>query len=210
MPLQNRVTPFGAIEANSARGDFMGNRGILQGKTKELGRRRWAHNNWIICVTKFNGRHREVMKPQHYTELFFLDEAVAIAAGHRPCCECRRRDYHTWKDAWQHAFGLAEPSLVKPMDKALHQNRIDLSTRGQRRWWSAINDLPDGSFIVIGGAAHLVLGDRLLPWKHDSYGPPIKRATDTVVQVLTPSLSVATLKEGFSPRLHKTALCRDI
>ena len=143
-------------------------------------------------------------------QLFFLDEAVAITAGHRPCCECRRRDYHTWKDAWQNAFGLAEPSLVKPMDKALHQNRIDLSTRGQRRWWSAINDLPDGSFIVIGGAAHLVLGDRLLPWRHDSYGPPMIRTVDTVVQVLTPSLSVATLREGFSPRLHESSLCHNI
>ena len=92
MPLQNRVTPFGAIEANPARGDLMGNRGILHGKTKELGHRRWTHNNWIVCQTEFNSRHREIMKPQRYTELFFLDEAVAITAGHRPCCEYQRHD----------------------------------------------------------------------------------------------------------------------
>tara|TARA_A100001037_G_scaffold295003_1_gene313571 strand:- start:77 stop:709 length:633 start_codon:yes stop_codon:yes gene_type:complete len=206
VPLQNRVTPFGAIEANLARGNFMGNRGILHGATRELGHRRWAHKNWIICLTKFRGRHRGIMTPGRYTELFFLDEAVAISAGHRPCYECRRSDYHNWQNAWQRALGLAETPRAKAMDNALHQNRIDRSNRENRRWRSAIDELPNGSFVSISGTAHLVLNDRLLPWQHSGYGPPIVRPANTNVTVLTPSLSVATLRAGFSPHLHRTAL----
>jgi len=205
MPLQNRVTPFGTIEADSARGDFMGNRGILHGDTKALGRRRWAHDNWIICLTSFRGRHRQVMTPHRYTELFFLDEAVAIAAGHRPCYECRRQDYHAWCAAWQAALDLPEPPRAKAMDRALHQDRIDRTVRGQRRWRGALDDLPDGTFVQFEGAPHLVRGARLLPWRHAGYGPGIARPRAAEIDVLTPRLSVATLRAGFMPRLHETA-----
>ena len=205
MALQNRVTPVGNIEADSARGDFMGNRGILHGDTKELGRRRWAHDNWIICLTAFRDRQRNVMTPHRYTELFFLDEAVAIAAGHRPCYECRRQDYHAWCAAWQTALNLPEPPRAKVMDWTLHKDRIDRAIRGQRRWRAALNALPDGAFIQMNGTPHLVQDQRLLPWRHASYSAAVDRPRGINVEVLTPKLSVATLRAGFKPRLHATA-----
>lgn len=210
MALQNRVTPYGTIEADPARGDFMGNRGILHGETRELGRRRWAHDNWIICLTAFRGRRRTVMSPRRYTELFFLDEAVALAAGHRPCYECRRQDYHAWRDAWTRAFELDAPPRAKAMDRTLHRDRIDRAVRGQRRWRAELADLPDGAFVMHDGGAHLVLGDRLLPWTHGGYAAPVARpgtgAGAEEVEVLTPQHTVAVLRAGFAPRLHRSAL----
>src|SRR5688500_15168681 len=97
MPLQNRVTPFGEIEAAPARGLFMGNRGILHDANQQLGRARWRHKSWVTCLLSFKDRRREVMAPRRYTELFFCDEAVALAAGHRPCAECRREDYERFR-----------------------------------------------------------------------------------------------------------------
>lgn len=205
MALQNRVTPYGTIEADPARGDFMGNRGILHGETRELGRRRWAHDNWIICLTSFRGRRRTVMSPRRYTELFFLDEAVALAAGHRPCYECRRQDYYAWREAWTRAFDLPEPPRAKAMDRALHQDRIDRRVRGQRRWQADLADLPDGTFVARDGAAHLVLGDRLLPWTHGGYATPVVRPRAARVEVLTPQRTVAVLRAGFTPQRHRTA-----
>ena len=163
MPLQNRVTPHGEIEADPARGDFMGNRGILHDANRQLGRRRWAHDNWIICYTAFRGRHRTVMSPRRYTELFFLDEAVALAAGHRPFYECRRHDYHAWTEAWRIAHRAAQPPRAKEMDRALHLERIDRATRRQKTWSCHLDDLPDGAFVAWEGAPHLVLGNRFSP-----------------------------------------------
>ena len=103
MPLRNRVTPFGEIEVHPARGTLMGNRGILHGDDRTLGARRWAHRAWIVCVLSFRGRRRVVMTPGRYTELFFLDEAVALAAGHRACAECRNAAYRRYRELWREA-----------------------------------------------------------------------------------------------------------
>jgi hypothetical protein len=206
MPLQNRVTPFGDIEADPARGDFMGNRGILHGDTKELARRRWAHDNWIICLTSFRGRQRQIMTPHRYTELFFLDEAVAIAAGHRPCYECRRQDYHAWTAAWQQAMGSDAPPRAKEMDRALHKERILRRARRQQRWRGEVRDLPDGAFISWEGTPHLVLDQHLLHWTHGGYIGTTPRPAQGDVIVLTPPTSVATLANGFRPRLHESSI----
>ena len=204
MPLQNRITPHGEIEADPARGDFMGNRGILHDANRQLGRRRWAHDNWIICYTAFRGRHRTVMSPRRYTELFFLDEAVALAAGHRPCYECRRHDYHAWTEAWRIAHRAAQPPRAKEMDRALHLERIDRATRRQKTWSCHLDDLPDGTFVAWEGAPHLVLGNRFFPWRHSEYTAAIPRPAAEVT-VLTPPTSVRTLAARFRPTLHATA-----
>lgn len=206
MSLQNRVTPFGEIEADPARGDFMGNRGILHGDTKELGRRRWAHDNWIICLTSFRGRRRQIMTPHRYTELFFLDEAVAIAAGHRPCYECRRQDYHAWAAAWQQATGSDAPPRAKEMDRALHKERILRRARRQQRWRGELSDLPDGTFIDWEGTPYLVLDRYLLRWTHGGYTETSPRSAQGKVIILTPPTSVATLANGFRPRLHESSI----
>ena len=198
MSLQNRVTPFGEIEADPARGDLMGNRGILHGDTKELGHRRWAHDNWIICLTSFKGRQRQIMTPHRYTELFFLDEAVAIAAGHRPCYECRRQDYHEWAAAWQQATGSDAPPRAKEMDRALHQERILRRARRQQRWLGELSDLPDNTFIHWEGMPYLVLDRHLLRWTHGGYTEISPRPVQGKVIILTPPTSVATLANGFT------------
>ena len=122
-PLQNRVTPFGEIAAVTARGTMMGNRGgCFHDDAQQLRRRRWASRRWICCVLSFKERHREVMMPRRYTELFFLDEATAFAAGHRPCAECRRADYNAFQKAWQRA-GLPSEAKADAMDLVLHAER---------------------------------------------------------------------------------------
>ncbi len=205
MPLRNRVTPRGLLEADPARGDFMGNRGILHGEDRRLGKRRWAHKTWIICRTEFRGRRRRVMTPHRYTELFFLDEAVAVAAGHRPCYECRRQDFRAWQAAWQRAAALAAPPRAGEMDAVLHRERIDPETRRQRVWESALDPLPDGTFVLFGDVPHLVRGGDLLPWRHAGYGAARPRPHAAHVPVLTPPAAVAALRAGFRPRLHASA-----
>ena len=206
MSLQNRVTPFGEIEADPARGDFMGNRGILHGDTKELGHRRWAHDNWIICLTSFRGRQRQIMTQHRYTELFFLDEAVAIAAGHRPCYECRRQDYHAWVAAWQQATGSDAPPRAEEMDRALHKERILHRARRQQHWRGELSDLPDGTFIGWEGTPYLVLDRHLFLWTHGGYTETSPRPAQGQVIILTPPTSVATLANGFRPRLHESSI----
>ena len=144
MALQNRVTPFGEIVAVIARGTMMGNRGVLHDESKRLGRARWKHANWVNCVLNFRGRRRTLMTPRRYTELFFLDEAVALAAGHRPCGECRRERYRAYMDLWATACSDLSPATPKEVDRALHRARIDPATRGQRRYQAMIDALPMG------------------------------------------------------------------
>jgi hypothetical protein len=202
MPLQNRVTPAGEIVAAEARGLFMGNRGILHDADKRLGRSRWKHKVWIVCVTRFRGRHRAVMTPRRYTELFFLDEAVAIAAGHRPCFECRRRDFHAWQEAWRRCNAAGAAPRAREMDAVLHRERIEPGTRSQRRWRTPLDSLPDGVFVLWQERPCLVAGDRLLPWSHFGYGDPWARPDSETVTVLTPPSSVGALRGGYRPVLH--------
>lgn len=205
MPLQNRVTPTGEIVAVPDRGLFLGNRGVLHDENKRLGRRRWALKAWLICKLDFKGRRRAVMTPRRYTELFFLDEASAIAAGHRPCYECRRSDFQAWQSAWHSAKGLTALPRAPEIDACLHAERIVPRSRTQRLWETDCADLPDGAFVLHDGAPHLVLADGLRRWSWQGYAAPIKRPSEMIV-TLTPPSSVAALRAGYRPVLHPSAL----
>ena len=199
MTLRNRVTPRGEIVAHPARGTMMGNRGgRLHDDARRLGPRRWASRAWICCEVAFRGRRRTVMGAG-YTELFFLDEAVALAAGHRPCAECRRAAFVAFRDAFARANG---PARAPGIDAALHPARVrrDRSQVTARR---AMAEVPDGAFVVAGGPA-LVRGDAILPWGPEGYGAPAPRPTGTV-EVLTPEPTVGALRAGYAPRLHPSA-----
>jgi hypothetical protein len=198
MALQNRVTPAGEIIADPARGTLMGNRGILHDAQRRLGAARWRHPHWIYCRLAFKGRRREVMTPGRYTELFFLDEATALAAGHRPCCECRRDDFRRFQAAWRQAFGQA--ASAGAIDRALHRARVEPRSRCQIRFEAPLADLPDGAFVLLPDAPSplLVTGELLRPWHAGGYGPPRARGRGPV-RVLTPAPTIAVLRAGYRP-----------
>lgn len=206
MTLQNRVTPIGEIIADPARGSLMGNRGILHDAGQRLGAARWRHPHWIACRLAFRGRRRPVMAPRRYTELFFLDEATALAAGHRPCCECRREDFLRFQVAWRRAFGDASDVRAGAIDRALHQARVEPRTRRQIRFEAQLDGLPDGAFVLLPAdpTPCLVWGDRLEPWRPAGYGPPRRRPSGRV-SVLTPGPTIAVLRAGYVPSDHPLA-----
>jgi hypothetical protein len=206
MPLQNRVTPTGEIVAVATRGLFMGNRGILHDDVKRLGRSRWKHKVWIICRTCFRGRHRKVMSPRRYTELFFFDEAVAIAAGHRPCFECRRQEFYAWQRAWQGGNGVADTPRAPEMDRVLHAERVVTGTRRQKTWRSPLDELPDAAFVLWEGLPHIRIGGMLRPWSYDGYGAAVVAPETEPVTVLTPPSSIGAIRGGYRAILHFSAL----
>jgi hypothetical protein len=156
MPLQNRVDPFGNLIRSAARGAMMGNRGgALHNAGREIVRR-YKSRRWITCVLEFRGRHRVVMSPNRYTELFFLDEAVAFAAGHRPCAECRRKRYNAFRNAWQLAHRLDKSPFADEMDVELHRARI-WTDKQKVTYEALLCDLPDGCLVRMDGDAYLVL-----------------------------------------------------
>ena len=207
MTLQNRVMPTGEIIADPTRGKLMGNRGILHNQTKTLGKARWKHKAWITCLLAFRGRHSEVMPENRYTRLFFLDEAVALAAGHRPCYECRRADYHCFMDHWALAHGAPAPRAGE-VDKTLHHERVDAKTRRQITTRIQLDDLPDGAFIQLDNNTmpFLVYRDALFGFIHSTYEAPIKRPCRTKVTALTPPSSLKVLQSGFTPILHSSVV----
>jgi hypothetical protein len=190
-PLQNRVDPFGALHAVAARGAFLGNRGgRLHEPDRTLGRRRWTSRRWIVCLCAFKGRRREVWGAG-YTELFFLDEPTALAAGHRPCFECRREAAKAFLAAFPGA-----PSHVDAMDAALHRERLD--EHGSKRLWRApLSALPDGAFVAVNGRAYALRDGLLRPWSFAGYGPPVANGGDGELDVLTPRSTVAALAAGY-------------
>jgi hypothetical protein len=188
MPLQNRVLPTGEIVADPARGMFTGNRGCLHDDQRQLGRARWKGRAWIICALDYKGWRRVVMTPRTWTELFFLDEAVALAAGHRPCALCRRAAFLAFQAG---SGGLKAPQ----MDAVLHGARLE--GRGQRRHQAPLEGLPDGVFVDHGGP-HLVRGAGLWPYAPAGYGAPVARFEGEVT-VLTPAPTVAVLRAGYRP-----------
>jgi hypothetical protein len=193
-PLPNRVDPFGELVATTARGALMGNRGgHFHDADRTLGRRRWASRQWIACVCEFKGRHREVFG-EGYTELFFLDEPTALAAGHRPCFECRRADAL----ALQRAFDPRSTVRAPEMDEILHRER--LMDRRKRLHFAPIETLPDGAMIERDGRAFAVRGKSLLPWSFFGYGEPVERPREGVANVLTPPSIVRALLAGYAPR----------
>ena len=212
MPRQNRVTPYGDIIAVPERGTFMGNRGVLHDADGHI-KRNWQVKRWIVCVLAFKGRKRQVMTPGHYTELFFLDEATALAAGHRPCAECRRERFNAFRKAWHSAYPAAtsEPlPTANEIDTRLHAERIGLD-RGKRLYWANLDDLPNGVFIrrVDGGEkACLVYDDRLLVWTPGGYAERLARPKKADVLLLTPEATVAAIRAGYAPDIHPSALAR--
>jgi hypothetical protein len=205
MPLQNRVTPEGEIIAAAARGLMMGNRGgPLHDEAKTLGRRRWVSKQWICCRLDFNGRHREVMTPNRYTELFFLDEATALAAGHRPCFECRRQDALWFATLWARASGRDERATAPEMDAVLQAERVG-SDGAKVTHRAAFAELPSGTFVRFDGRSHLVLGSRLAAWTPEGYVAPYARPQEGDAEVLTPGSIVAVLAAGYCPTLHPSA-----
>ncbi len=207
MPLQNRVAPNGEILADPARGTLMGNRGgALHVAGKTLGARRWVSRQWICCVTEFRGRRREVMSPGRYTELFFLDEPTALAAGHRPCFECRRADALRFAEAWSRAHGLQTNARAAEIDQTLHSQRIDLHGKKQLRPYDYA-DLPAGTCVHDSATdcCYLILADCLLPWSFAGYGSPLVRPRHGTVFALTPAGIIGALKCGYAPKLHESA-----
>ena len=201
MPFQNRVLSNGDIIAHPGRGLFMGNRGILHDEKQNLGSARWRHKAWVTCVLKHKDWHREIMQPGHYTELFFLDEAVALAAGHRPCAFCRRDAYNSYRDA------VGINGDVKAIDHQLHQDRAIPRTFQQRRIESDISQLPNGA-VILSSEPQLVLDDALIPIAPDGYRAPATKPKSGKSLVATPALTLQALWAGYQPELHPTALAR--
>ena len=200
MPLQNRVTPFGDIVAISQRGLFTGNRGIIHNPTtRTLLRKRWATQAWLICSCDFKGRRRSVMALRSWTELFFLDEAVALAAGHRPCFLCRREAAERFRACW--VAGRNEPrSLAARMDSVLHAERWE---RGHQRMHPnpyLLTDLPDGAVVAADGEAYTLCGGLTYRWTVEGYARSV--ALHDASWLLTPPSTVLALFAGYKPVLH--------
>jgi hypothetical protein len=204
-PLQNRVTPTGEIVADPGRGLLMGNRGCLHGPDRRLGAARWRSKLWICCTLTWRGVRRDPMPPGRWTALFFLDEATALAAGHRPCGYCRRADFACFAERWRSAHGLEEPPRAPQIDARLHTERIDANSRRQLTRPALAGELPDGVMVRYGGAPGLLTGDRVLPWSFSGYGGPIAIRPTTPVELLTPPATVATIAAGYRPLIHLSA-----
>jgi len=210
MPLQNRVSPFGDIVSVSARGTCMGNRGIIHdAKTKTLLTRRWQHQAWICCVLSFKGYQHPIMGPSAYTELFFLDEATALAAGHRPCAYCRRADFNAFKEAWIKAKQLGGDRFVNApeIDRTLHRERVTRK-REKVTYVARVDDLPDGVMVVQSGRVLLISGDNVLPWTPYGYQERLPRPSDVRFSVLTPRSTVRVIAAGYVPMVHASAQSR--
>jgi hypothetical protein len=206
MPLQNRVTPTGEIVAVAARGTLMGNRGCLHRPDRTLGVTRWRSKMWIACRLEWKGVRRDPMPSGRWTALFFLDEATALSAGHRPCAYCRRGDFNAFTEAWRRAYGLDERPRAPEMDARLHRERVEPRTRAHRTFPVRLGDLPAGSMVRHREQVALVLDGALRPWSFDGYGPPGRVAAGSVVDVLTPPSTVAAIAAGYRPGLHPTAV----
>ena len=206
MPLQNRVTPSGQLQAVSARGAWLGNRGILHDENKKIVAP-WRHKAWVTCKLDFPGRHRAIFSPNNYSELFFLDEATAFSAGHRPCAECRKDRYNEFKAAWCAAnpeVAGSKPPITQ-IDKKLHSER---AIRGGNKvtYDEQFKNIPPGTFIDFEDAPHLFWLGQLYPWSHHGYGQPHSAPPESMqVRVLTPASIVATFRHGFKPQVHESA-----
>jgi hypothetical protein len=206
MPLQNRVTPLSELIADPARGLVYGNRGCLHDERGRI-RRRYNGKRWIACRLEFRGWHREpLLQPGKFTELFFLDEATAFAAGHRPCALCRREDYVRFTGIWSELH----PGQVgaDAVDAQLHAERVAPGAGSQRHHEAALEELPDGAFVLDDGAPSLVLGPHLLSWSAAGYVDRRLRPSSGAVLITPPSL-VAVLRAGWQPLvpfLHPSVL----
>jgi len=203
MPLQNRVTPAGDIIATPERGLFTGNRGIIHDPaTKTLLKKRWSTPAWLTCLCEFRGRRRQVMAQRGWTELFFLDEATAFAAGHRPCFHCRRDDANRFRSAWEAGNGVKNLH-ARDIDAVLHRERLE---RGRKRLHPLSmkpDELPDGAMLQVDGESYLVARGRVLKWSPAGYSR-IKRPLEDAM-LLTPPSTLRAFGAGYRPILHPSA-----
>jgi hypothetical protein len=204
MPLQNRVTPTGDIIADPNRGIFTGNRGIIHDPaTKTLLKKRWSSPAWITCVCEFRGWRRQVMARRSWTELFFLDEATAFAAGHRPCFFCRRDDANRFRAAWEKGNGVKD-IRAKESDAVLHRERLE---RGKKRFHPLpvpIAELPDGAMVQAGAESFLIVQGAALLWSMAGYRKAAHAIKDAML--LTPPSTLRAISAGYRPVLHASAM----
>lgn len=212
VPLQNRVDPFGAIHADPARGLFTGNRGVIHDPAaKTLLARRWTTRAWLVCACDFRGRRRAVMGRNApsgragWTELFFLDEPTALAAGHRPCFFCRREAAKAFLAAFASASGTAD-ARAADLDARLHRERLAAGATPVRIEGSALAALPDGAVVASGRSAWAKRGARFLPWSFGGYGPgAAPGGLPSTLSVLTPAATLSAIEAGYAPIWHPTA-----
>ena len=190
----------------------MGNRGVLHNEHREV-IRNWKLKAWITCLTDFKGRKRQVFSPRRYSELFFLDEVTALSAGHRPCGECRYKDFIQFKSLWLHAnkaFLKDQSTRIREIDDVIHSERI--SDDGLKTTFlDDLNNLPDGVFVRIENSAqmYLVKNEYLYKWSFAGYESRIKRQPVRVVEVLTPRSIVNTFSAGYEPQIHSTIVAAE-
>ena len=202
MPLQNRVTPSGDIIATPHRGLFTGNRGIIHDPMTKTLTRRWASQAWLTCVCEFRGRRREVMGGRSWTELFFLDEATALAAGHRPCFFCRRDDANRFRAAWEKGNGVADVRL-RDIDAVLHRERLDGGSKRLHPLPVPRAELPDGAMVRAGDESFLIAQGRAMLWSPGGYREASHAIKDAML--LTPPSTLRALDAGYSLVLHPSA-----
>jgi hypothetical protein len=202
MMLQNRVDPQGNLIKASARGAWLGNRGQLHGNGKSI-LRPFKHKAWIICLLEFKNRHRAVMSPGLWTELFFLDEATAFAAGHRPCFECRREDANSFKAAWltgNPQYGFDKKTSIGKIDDVIHAERI--GSDGQKVTFEAdIDSLPNGTFILLHEQPYMLANKVIYYWTPAGYKKPQAQPEAETVAVLTPRSVVNAFIAGYLPQM---------
>jgi hypothetical protein len=212
MTYQNRVDPYGQIIVTPARGTLMGNRGCLH-DAGDHPLRQYQSRRWIICVLDFKRRKRTPMPPGQYTSLFFLDEATALAAGHRPCAECQRERFTSFRGHWAAAnaeLTAGTAPAVDTIDSALHRERISehhyQRDKVKLTYTEKLETLPDGVFVVLepNGVPYLVRGNWLFPWSFTGYNRPRARP-DALVQVLTPRSTARAIAHGYAPGIHPSA-----
>jgi hypothetical protein len=205
MPLQNRVTPLGEVIADPARGLVHGNRGCLHDDDRRVCRHH-AAKRWIACRLEFKGwRRSPLMQPGRYTELFFLDDATAMAAGHRACALCRRADYDRLVEIWRDLH--ASDRGVDAIDARLHDERWDRAARTQRHHEERVEDLPDGAFVLHDGEPFVVFGRGIRRWTPSRYAEQLDRPVGGI-DVITPPTLVEVLRRGWDPLvpfLHPSA-----
>jgi hypothetical protein len=203
MPLQNRVTPSGDIIATRHRGTFTGNRGIIHDPaTKTLRRRRWASRAWLACVCEFKGRRRDVMGTRSWTELFFLDEATAFAAGHRPCFFCRRGDANRFRAAWEEGNDVSKVR-AGDIDAVLHRERLEGASKRLHVLPVRLLELPDGAMVQAGDESFLIAQERALVWSPAGY----REAQGAIegAMLLTPPSTLRAFSAGYRPVLHRSS-----
>lgn len=212
MPLQNRVNPYSEIIATAERGAWTGNRGVIHNAQQQIIKNH-AVKYWITCTLEYKGKRRTLMTPNRWTELFFLDEATAFAAGHRPCGFCRNAAYKRFKKLWLLAngntYGLQNNTSIQTIDAFIHQERLTKS-KTQKTFTAQLNTLPAGTFIKLAQHSEpfLWLHQQLHQWTFSGYQQPTTVNTNQTVEVLTPASYVQLFKYGYEPQVHATATAK--